>query len=281
MIATSGFDACDDDAIEVRLEPEFKAVDGSASGLAGKWPDALSPPLRNQPHTVIASLQFPTDVECQSIAGRQWILNIGQGGTGAHHWLWAPAGIQFGVWCGAQISKPTLQDARYTVCTVWDGTHYLLYKDGVEVARTRALSGLDIRTGEVSIATGYDGDFTGCVRSVQIFRSALSAAQVLYLSEQTGVFERNGPWLQAWQRLLLAATFHAHFGSHGGVVSIDILDAVATRLASRAFVKSDVSTTKRCMGEGMPAWEVGPREGWCLGSSQCDDTIVTQSNAWP
>merc|ERR1711988_870347 len=62
---------------------------------------------------------------------REWLLNFGQSGSYAEHWLWnGDSSIQFGEWNGNQISSADITSAT-TLATTYDGSTYSLYIDGV------------------------------------------------------------------------------------------------------------------------------------------------------
>jgi len=134
-------------------------------------------------HSVVMALDFTDSKE--NAHKRQWILNIGQQGTGAEHWLWHPAsgGIQMGMWNGPQISGVDISKAKHTLATVYDASSktYSLYVDG-KLAKTIRNFTLNIKNSVLSAGDkqGYhnEANFNGCVSGVDLYYSALTAEQV-------------------------------------------------------------------------------------------------------
>jgi len=158
-------------------------------GTCAIYQDVLpGAPLQNSSHTIVMSLQIHSQGAATS---RQWILNIGQNGTSAEHWLWnAHEGIdkvQFGVWNGGEIGQIRFADlsGARTMATTFDGCTgaYKLYVDGCLVAFKESVS-LDIRSGHMAIGQvtkpfeGRDSDFLGCVQGVDVYRKAMTADEV-------------------------------------------------------------------------------------------------------
>jgi hypothetical protein len=145
-------------------------------------------PLGTGSHSVVMAVEF--NDATTAAARRQWILNIGQDGTGAEHWLYnAHAGInriQFGAWNGHQIGEAEIHSAQ-TLATTYDGTSktYSLYVDG-NLADTKTVH-LDIKSGKMLVGDsqhGNDLDFQGCVRGVDVYRQVLSSEQVALASQR-------------------------------------------------------------------------------------------------
>jgi len=133
--------------------------------------------LGNKAHTVIMSLSVKTS----GFSKRQWVFNLGQAGKGANHWLWNNADkIQFGAWSGTQISKGGISKAKI-VASVYDGTTYFLYLDG-NLVEKKAVSQMNIKSGAMAVGTNnvYTGEdaFKGCIFGVNVYRKALSAAEI-------------------------------------------------------------------------------------------------------
>ena len=115
---------------------------------------------------------------------REWILNLGQGGTGAEHWLWnGDSDIQFGVWNGDQISTADVSTCTY-LATTYDSSSalYALYCDG-ELVDEITMSGdneMDITSDRVLIGEGFSSsqEFEGCIEQVLIYREALTQHEI-------------------------------------------------------------------------------------------------------
>ena len=77
-------------------------------------------------HTILMALRWTSPWEGQ----RQWVLNFGQQGRGAEHWLWNGGDkIQFGMWSGRQISDAPMEGSS-VLATVKEGGVYRMYLDG-------------------------------------------------------------------------------------------------------------------------------------------------------
>jgi len=165
-------------------------------------------------HTINIDLTMP-DYEMAASAGdvRQWILNLGQAGAGAQHWLWTPTGqhgasrhggIQFGAWNGAQIqtfdathdedfdpesTKEIIAEAS-SLTTVFDagtGT-YQLFMDHIKVAeRNVGATAFSIKDPGIYVGvfpaspSGPEVDFSGCIKRVEVWAHALSESEVASL----------------------------------------------------------------------------------------------------
>merc|ERR1712129_563636 len=134
-------------------------------------------------HSVVMALDFTDSKE--NAHKRQWILNIGQQGTGAEHWLWHPASgaIQFGVWNGPQISGVDVSRANHTLATVYDAPSktYALFIDG-KLAKPRSNVTFNIETSVLAAGDKQnfhsDANFNGCISGVDVYSYALTATQV-------------------------------------------------------------------------------------------------------
>jgi len=161
---------------DVESRPTTKKKCDIYVGNAGKT-------LGGESHSVVMALDFTDSKE--NAHKRQWILNIGQQGTGAEHWLWHPAsgGIQMGMWNGPQIGGVDISKAKHTLATVYDASSktYSLYIDG-KLAKTRGDFTLNIKNSVLSAGDkqGYhnEANFNGCVSGVDLYYSALTAEQV-------------------------------------------------------------------------------------------------------
>ena len=150
----------------------------------GKWDTTLpGKPLGNDDHTVFMIFQTPMEYSGK----REWLLNIGQRTTGAHHWLWNGAwSSQMGVWNGGQVQVkllPTGKNMNHwpvkTMATVFSAGTLTLYVNGQ--AKGSAPMKFDIKDGKVKIgkaALPGESDFSGTIRHVRIYRKALAAAEV-------------------------------------------------------------------------------------------------------
>jgi len=148
-------------------------------GSCANYRDVLpGDPIRRGSHTVVMALTWAST---RSIpAGRQWIFNIGQRTTRANHWLISGTNdrIQFGAWNGVQIRSGAVFPASSLV-TTYDGDTqlYSLYIDGAFSSSITVP--LDIQNGDLCVGQcGIQLDLNGCVRGVDIYRSALTAQQV-------------------------------------------------------------------------------------------------------
>ena len=161
---------------DVESRPTTKSKCDIYVGDAGKT-------LGGESHSVVMALDFTDSKENDH--KRQWILNIGQQGTGAEHWLWHPAsgGIQMGMWNGPQIGGVDISKAKHTLATVYDATSktYSLYVDG-KLAKTRGDFTLNIKNSVLSAGDkqGYsnEANFNGCVSGVDLYYRALTAEQM-------------------------------------------------------------------------------------------------------
>jgi hypothetical protein len=132
--------------------------------------------LGNNPHTIRVRLTFPDSAPSL----RQWILNLGQYDTGAHHWIWDANIVQFGTWGGYQ-----LQAVDITQCTDLTTTHsgsvLKLYCNGVFLAETEAQFSIDtsmLSIGTIPFFADADAAFAGCISEVAIWSYEKSAEEV-------------------------------------------------------------------------------------------------------
>jgi len=160
-------------------------------------------------HSVHMELTMPAydDVDDEDV--RQWILNVGQEGSKAQHWLWSPTGqfgtskhgdIQFGPWNQpGQIkdffqkgAKELLAEASSLTTTYnADTGAYNLYMNKVLVAGTNVQrSTFQFTSNQLLVALKprqfgrHEVNFKGCVHAVEIWSRELPAAEALG--------ERNG-----------------------------------------------------------------------------------------
>ena len=144
-----------------------------------------SGPIGGQPHTVSALVRFPTGGYGGPWpdAQRQWLLNLGQAGGGAHHWLWSGGThIQFGVWCGEQVDRlpqAALDGNEHALVMTFYGATLRMYVDGELHAQKGAK--FNIQTTDVAAGTAKllgEANFRGTIRAVHVQHGALSPQQV-------------------------------------------------------------------------------------------------------
>jgi len=160
-----------------KKSPVFSQVAASGECLASDNND-IGIVLGNAPHTIQVRLTFPHSVP--SLGMRQWILNLGQIATGAHHWIWGANNVQFGTWAGSQI-----QAVDITQCTDLTTTHsgsvLKLYCNGVFLAETNAQFSIDtsmLTIGTTPLAGFAEAAFAGCISEVSIWSYEKSAEEV-------------------------------------------------------------------------------------------------------
>jgi len=130
---------------------------------------------------------------------RQWLLTLGQAGSGGDHWTWRGGShIQFGVW-GVEQAQATDADISQAHCIaqVFDGHDLKLYIDGKLANKVSAAGRLNIRTNSLSVGKpGMPGEmeYSGCVHSVQVFRKALSATQIAQRFRDVKQSQATMPW---------------------------------------------------------------------------------------
>jgi len=175
----------------------FSQVAQPGSCLAGMYD--MGEVLGSTPHTIQTRLYFP-DAEP---ADRQWILNLGQAGNGAEHWLWHDnKHIQFGVWGVIAINDAEITQCTY-LSTTYSGTTLKLYCDGIFIAE-RDMK-FRIKSSSLNIGKGgYAGqeDFKGCVSEVAIYSYEKSAAEVAH--QNPPAFWKKCRWQKAQDADLLS-----------------------------------------------------------------------------
>merc|ERR1719204_1264036 len=138
-------------------------------------------------HTIHIKLEMPEYSD-----PRQWILNLGQEGTGANHWIWRDESVQFGSWNGAQIRKVDINSCT-DLTTTFDGKNTLmLYCDSTFLGQIEN-SNLHIRNSKLAVAGNklYEvprGNFGGCIHHVEVWDYDLSAVQVASLTKGASIF---------------------------------------------------------------------------------------------
>jgi len=120
-------------------------------------------------------------------APRQWILNLGQEGTGSNHWIWHGEMVQFGTFNGHQIQQVDINSCT-DLTTTFDGENTLtLYCNGHFLGRIEN-SDLNIQSSVLAVAGNQvyevpEGNFAGCVHHVEVWDYALTSAQVASLTD--------------------------------------------------------------------------------------------------
>jgi len=134
------------------------------------------------PHTVVMALR----IDAGNTPARQWIMNIGQTGIGAEHWIYnkhtGMDNIQFGAWAtnaGNQLTKGSISRANTLATTYNDVTkEYKLYIDGTQAA-TKQNVVFNIQSPDMKLGTFVDGsEFVGCVKGVNVYRKVLTDSEV-------------------------------------------------------------------------------------------------------
>jgi len=176
----------------------FRPPAGS-DGCTAYQGNTLGGPLTG-PWTAVMALKFDPSA---SFTSRQWLLNIGQASSGAEHWLWNNGdSLQFGQWNGGrnrQIRNGAISTST-SLATVYDGSTYSLYIDGVFSSSAPAALSLNIQNTDVAIGlnvgSSSNSDFSGCIGGVDIYRMALQPSQLL------NAIERLESDVAAWRAAL-------------------------------------------------------------------------------
>jgi len=152
----------------------FDVSSTSGQCLSGKYD--VGTVLRQKAHTIHVELSMPTSFNSQS---RQWILNLGQWNTGAHHWIWnSNKKIQFGRWAGKQIQNVNILSCDSLTMVVDPFTGMKLFCNGKQVGTYSGVVPFDIQNANLAIAS----DFKGCVKHVKIWNMALADFNVKQIS---------------------------------------------------------------------------------------------------
>merc|ERR1712156_218749 len=153
---------CDNQIVENGLnvyqiqEPTTGFYKAAAPGACLKTEiDDIGMVLGNHPHTIQVRLTFPDTVPSVP----QFILNMGQKRTGAHHWIWNSntQGAQIGEWnggTGGQIRGVDISVCTY-LTTTFSGNTLKLYCNGVFMAQKNM--DFSINSPMLSIGTGTVG----------------------------------------------------------------------------------------------------------------------------
>jgi len=162
----------EDDGLIFELSDESCIVDGNLD---------VGEVLGNSAHTIHVELDMPVSFE----GARQWILNLGQEGKGANHWIWnerGDDGVQFGRWGSksSQVRDAHINSCKFLTTTYGDG-ELNVYCNGVLIASKPA--SFNIKSSKLAVASNerYEsgkGDFKGCVTEVKVWNRELTALEV-------------------------------------------------------------------------------------------------------
>lgn len=122
---------------------------------------------------------------------REWLLNYGQVGTGAHHWLYNPRNevpnhgeVQFGGWNGVQVKDGISETTRCIVVTYEGRTcKYKMYVDGWK--HDEVITELNIKESRLVVGEGMYGreaNFSGNIEEVRYWDKRLSEKEALRVS---------------------------------------------------------------------------------------------------
>lgn len=174
------------------------------NGLVGKWENTtfeteqrVTLGVGNPAHTISARIFWP-DVEPTL---RSWILNVGQSGKGAHHWLWNPTGhrygpvTQIGVWSGGQGTQyqQALPTTSIRLTVTADGNSIKIYEDGTLKGTLVGGAKFDFSSADQVVDVGKDdygsgaddiGFPGGLVEGLCIWNRELSATEISSMSSQ-------------------------------------------------------------------------------------------------
>jgi len=161
--------------IQVPTTDFFKAA---APGACLKTEiDDIGMVLGNHPHTIQVRLTFPDTVP----SVHQFLLNLGQKKTGAHHWIWNlnTQGAQIGKYNGGTAEQ--IRNVDISVCTylttTFSGSTLKLYCNGVFMAQKNM--DFSMNSPMLSIGTvGFGQDFAGCISEVSVFSHEKTAQEV-------------------------------------------------------------------------------------------------------
>ncbi|MBL9126433.1 MAG: DUF3466 family protein, partial [Verrucomicrobiales bacterium] len=150
----------------------------SNAGIPANTPDA--------PHAIEAWVR-PTGA-----VARQWLLQLGHGGPGSHHWLLeTPQGsstvtLVVGVWNGAQTRVQLPIDTWTHVATTYDGDIYEVFLNGIRAGSAnvdRFNLSPDLATpAHLALGRSYFNNelhFRGQVDELRLWNRALTAREIL------------------------------------------------------------------------------------------------------
>merc|ERR1712117_805664 len=155
--------------------PIFDVSSAEGQCISGNYD--MGTVLRQKVHTIHVELSVPTSFNSQS---RQWILNLGQWNTGAHHWIWnSNSQIQFGRWNGEQIQTFDIRVCNSLTMVVEPSTQMKLFCKGQLVATHQGSVPFDVQNANLAVASNpQEQGFTGCVKQVKIWSRALTYSEV-------------------------------------------------------------------------------------------------------
>eukprot|EP00927_Polykrikos_kofoidii_P056349 TRINITY_DN50490_c0_g1_i1.p1 TRINITY_DN50490_c0_g1~~TRINITY_DN50490_c0_g1_i1.p1 ORF type:complete len:258 (-),score=33.49 TRINITY_DN50490_c0_g1_i1:26-799(-) len=143
----------------------------------------------NVSHTISAAVTWPAAGDYPPY--RSWILNLGQLGQGAHHWLWNPARrpypqvAQLGVWSGRQSQRelPVVPSATSVITTTFEkeSSRLVVYIDGkVHEEVEHVAFNFRMRDQKLHVCNfpGAESSFLGGVRDLRVWSRALSPNEV-------------------------------------------------------------------------------------------------------
>ena len=112
--------------------------------------------------------------------GRAWLSQLGQYGTGSHHWLiHADGHMQIGAFNGDQVQLSTLPVGEWThLATVYDGTTLTLYVNGENYASTSASFNFNNTDFNLGRPWRSDPNFKGKVDEVRIWNTARTQQEI-------------------------------------------------------------------------------------------------------
>ncbi|MER7169410.1 LamG domain-containing protein [Micromonospora sp. NPDC000207] len=233
--------------------------------IADLIPSAAGP---NPPHSVTGWVRVDSYP-----ARRAWLVNLGQSGVGAHHWLLNPGGnTQLGVWSGA-AATPKLPLGRWIhLATVHDGTSLTCYVDGEPTgAALPAKFNFTSYRGDLARAEESESGFAGRMAGFRVYARALSAADVGQVMDDDrsamAAFRRSHP-----------LAFSLHDSDAQPVLAIvddptgTTMQLEVTNTASQAVQLSSVPT-------GAAHLELGFRPG-VLALDPTDPLTVTGPTGW-
>jgi hypothetical protein len=131
-------------------------------------------------HSVIAVCEFLKN----SPDAREWILNVGQQGAGAHHWLYDPNNaaepIKFGAWNGKQATKAlSVKGNTVVICTVYraETQTYEVFINGALHEKVEGMT-FDITSSNLYVGHCIENSFSGNVREMQLWDKALNSNEI-------------------------------------------------------------------------------------------------------
>ena len=140
----------------------------------------------------VDDLRIEAPATRESPNARSWLAQLGNVGTGSHHWLLHPSAdgtnviIQFGVWGSSiQVFGIPLPANRWThVAATWDpdATNYTVYFNGFQAGQATGpgvpfnLTGVPLQLSELGILS--ESRFRGNIDEVRLWNRVLSAAEI-------------------------------------------------------------------------------------------------------